>query len=53
MQILVKMISPKVTSVSGYLVYVLDSNKRPIRAEVCDLETLVPTIIKLETLFEL
>jgi hypothetical protein len=53
MEILAKQISPEVTSVKGWLVYVMDVTGRPIQAEVCELDDLIPTIKKLESIFNL
>ena len=50
MEILAKQISPEVQSVKGWIVYVMDVTGRPIQAEVCDLDNLVPTILKFESI---
>lgn len=53
MEILVKQISQEVVSVKGWIVYVMDVTGRPIQAEVCELDDLIPTIKKLESIFNL
>jgi len=53
MEILAKQISQEVQSVKGWIVYVMDSTGRPIQAEVCDLDNLIPTILKFESIFDL
>jgi len=53
MKILVKQISQEVESVKGWIVYVMDVNDRPLKAEICELDGLVPTITKLESVFNL
>ena len=53
MEILVKQISPEVESVKGWIVYVMDVNGRPLKAEICELDALVPTITKLESVFNI
>lgn len=53
MKILAKQISPEVKSVSGWIVYVMDVTGRPIKAKVCDLDELVPTIRIFESVFNI
>jgi len=53
MKILVKQISQEVESVKGWIVYVMDVNDRPLKAEICELDGLVPTITKLESVFNI
>ena len=53
MKILVKQISQEVESVSGWIVYVMDVSGRPLTAKICDLDDLVPTIVKLESFFNI
>ena len=53
MKILVKQISQEVESVKGWIVYVMDVNDRPLKAEICELDTLVTTIINLESVFNI
>lgn len=53
MKILVKQISQEVESVSGWIVYVMDVSGRPLKAEICELDDLVPTIINLESVFNI
>jgi hypothetical protein len=53
MEILVKQISQEVESVNGWIVYVMDVNGRPLKAKICELDDLVPTIINLESLFNI
>ena len=53
MEILAKQISQEVQSVNGWIVYVMDATGRPLQAEICELDDLVPTIVKLETIFDL
>ena len=53
MEILVKQISPEVVSVKGWIVYVMDVSGRPLKAEICEFDDLVPTITKLESVFNI
>jgi len=53
MEILAKQIPQEVQSVKGWIVYVMDVTGRPITAEICDLDYLVPTILKFESIFDL
>ena len=53
MEILVKQISQEVESVKGWIVYVMDVNDRPLKAEICELDGLVPTIKELESVFNI
>jgi len=53
MKILVKQISPEVESVKGWIVYVMDITNRPLKAKVFELDDLVPTILELESLFNI
>lgn len=46
MKIWVKQLQPEVTTISGWLVYVLSETDQRIEAEVCELETLVKTVTK-------
>ena len=48
-----KNVSQEVESVKGWIVYVMDVTGRPIQAEVCELDDLVPTIKKFESIFNL
>ena len=52
-KILVKQISQEVESVKGWIVYVMDVNDRPLKAEICELDGLVPTIKELESVFNI
>jgi hypothetical protein len=53
MEILVKQISQEVESVKGWIVYVMDVTGRPLTAKICELDNLVPTITKLESVFNI
>jgi hypothetical protein len=53
MKILVKLLSPEVKTLSGWIVYVMDDNDNPIEAEVCELESLVETVRGFESKYEI
>ncbi len=53
MKILVKLLSPEVKTLSGWIVYVMDDNDTPIEAEVCELELLVETVRSFESKYEI
>jgi len=53
MKILVKLLSPEVKTLNGWIVYVMDDNDNPIEAEVCELESLVETVRGFESKYEI
>lgn len=53
MKILVKLLSPEVKTLSGWIVYVMDDNDKPIEAEVCELESLVETVRGFESKYKI
>ena len=53
MKILIKQLAPDLESVSGWIVYVMDVNGRPLEAKICELDDLVTTIKVFETVFNI
>jgi hypothetical protein len=53
MKILVKLLSPEVKTLSGWIVYVMDDNDNALQADVCDLDSLVNVITKFKTKYKL
>lgn len=53
MKIWVKQLQPEVTSLSGWLVYVLSDTEQSIEAEVCELENLIETVTKFKLKYKI